>query len=49
VNLKSELEIMLLHEKLDLVYEKQREELLGIQKDQLKLLAEVIQKKTLSP
>jgi uncharacterized membrane protein len=49
VNLKSELEIMLLHEKLDLVYEKQRAELLESQKDQLKLLAEVIQKKTLSP
>jgi uncharacterized membrane protein len=49
VNLKSELEIMLLHEKLDLVYEKQRVELLESQKDQLKLLAEVIQKKGLSP
>jgi len=49
VNLKSELEIMLLHEKLDLVYEKQRTELLESQKDQLKLLAEVIQKKGLSP
>jgi uncharacterized membrane protein len=49
VNLKSELEIMLLHEKLDLVFEKQRVELLEIQKDQLKLLTEVIQKKTLSP
>lgn len=49
VNLKSELEIMLLHEKLDLVYEKQRVELLESQKDQLKLLVEVLQKKTLSP
>ena len=49
VNLKSELEIMLLHEKLDQVYEKQRVEWLEIQKDQLKVLAEMIQKKTASP
>jgi uncharacterized membrane protein len=49
VNLKSELEIMLLHEKLDLVYQKQRVELLESQKDQLKLLAEVIQKGALGP
>jgi uncharacterized membrane protein len=39
VNLKAELEIMLLHEKIDLLREKQWDELLQIQKDQLKLLA----------
>ena len=39
VNLKAELEIMLLHEKLDLLREKQWQELLEIQKEQLKLLA----------
>lgn len=38
VNLKAELEIMLLNEKLDLLREKQWEELLEIQKEQLKLL-----------
>ena len=39
VNLKAELEIMLLHEKFDLLREKQWEELLVIQKEQLKLLS----------
>jgi uncharacterized membrane protein len=39
VNLKAELEIMLLHEKLDLLREKQWEELLRLQNEQLKLLA----------
>jgi uncharacterized membrane protein len=39
VNLKAELDIMLLHEKLDLLREKQWEELLAIQKEQLELLA----------
>lgn len=39
VNLKAELDIMLLHEKLDLLREKQWKELLAIQKEQLKLLA----------
>jgi uncharacterized membrane protein len=38
VNLKAELEIMLLHEKLDALREKQWEELLAIQKQQLNLL-----------
>ena len=37
VNLKVELEIMLLHEKIDVLREKQWEELLEIQKEQLKL------------
>ncbi|MGA0610170.1 DUF1003 domain-containing protein [Caldimonas sp. KR1-144] len=39
VNLKAELEIMLLHEKLDLLREQQWNELLQIQKEQLTLLA----------
>ena len=39
VNLKAELEIMLLHEKLDQLREHQWGELLEIQKEQLKLLA----------
>ena len=38
VNLKAELEIMLLHDKLDLLREKQWEELLVLQQEQLKLL-----------
>lgn len=39
VNLKAELEIMLLHEKIDLLREKQWDELLVTQKQQLELLA----------
>lgn len=39
VNLKSELEIMLLHDKLDGLREKQWRELLAIQEEQLALLA----------
>jgi uncharacterized membrane protein len=39
VNLKAELEIMLLHEKLDLLREKQWAELLRLQNEQLELLA----------
>jgi uncharacterized membrane protein len=35
VNLKAELEIMLLHEKMDLIRESQWAELLAIQKDQI--------------
>ena len=41
VNLKAELEILLLHEKIDLLREKQWDELLLIQKEQLRLLAAV--------
>lgn len=44
VNLKAELEIMLLHEKVDLLREKQWTELINIQKDQLKLLENLIEK-----
>jgi uncharacterized membrane protein len=46
VNLKAELEIMLLHEKVDLLREGQWGELLAIQKEQLKLLSVLIEKKT---
>jgi uncharacterized membrane protein len=49
VNLKAELDIMRLHEKLDRLRETQWEELLAIQKEQLELLSTLIQKKTLSP
>jgi len=41
VNLKAELEIMLLHEKVDLLREGQWSELLVIQKEQLKLLGDL--------
>jgi len=43
VNLKAELEIMLLHEKLDLLREGQWGELLAIQKEQLGLLRDLIE------
>jgi uncharacterized membrane protein len=48
VNLKAELEIMLLHEKMDLLREGQWGELLTIQKQQLELLASLIEKKTVA-
>jgi len=48
VNLKAELEIMLLHEKIDLLRENQWNELLGIQKEQMKLLAALSEAKTLT-
>ena len=46
VNLKAELEIMLLHDKLDLLREGQWGELLAIQKQQLQLLSDLINKET---
>ena len=46
VNLKAELEIMLLHEKIDLLREKQWAELLEMQQDQLKLLAALAEAKS---
>ena len=49
VNLKAELEIMLLHEKLDLLREKQWDELLQIQKEQLNLLAGMAGQATRQP
>lgn len=45
VNLKAELEIMLLHEKVDLLREGQWSELLAIQKEQLRLLGTLMEKK----
>lgn len=45
VNLKAELEIMLLHDKIDLLRETQWSELLEIQKEQLKLLTAMVGKK----
>jgi uncharacterized membrane protein len=42
VNLKSELEIMALHEKIDLLREKQWGELLSIQQEQLQLISQLI-------
>lgn len=48
VNLKAELEIMLLHEKMDSLREGQWSELLAIQKEQLQLLRNLIEKKPLA-
>jgi uncharacterized membrane protein len=41
-NLKAELEIMALHEKIDVLREKQWKELIAIQQDQLRLLGQLI-------
>jgi hypothetical protein len=43
------LEILLLHEKIDGLREQQWEELLGIQKEQLTLLATLIEKNAKAP
>ena len=43
VNLKAELEIMALHEKIDLLREKQWSELISIQQEQLRLLSQLIE------
>jgi uncharacterized membrane protein len=48
VNLKAELEIMLLHEKIDHLRERQWDELLALQEKQLSLLAALIEKGRLS-
>jgi uncharacterized membrane protein len=45
VNLKAELEIMMLHEKMDLLREKQWLELMTIQTEQIKLLSGLIEQK----
>ncbi|MHB1016141.1 MAG: DUF1003 domain-containing protein [Desulfurivibrionaceae bacterium] len=45
VNLKAELEIMMLHEKVDSLRESQWSELLAIQKEQLRLLGDLQEKK----
>ncbi len=44
VNLKVELDIMLLHEKVDLLRKTQRGELMEIQREQLKLLSDLVAK-----
>lgn len=49
VNLKAELDIMLLHEKMDLLREVQWKELLSIQSEQIALIQGLIEKKTLNP
>jgi uncharacterized membrane protein len=41
VNLKAELEIMALHEKIDLLREKQWNELMAVQQDQIKQLEQL--------
>jgi uncharacterized membrane protein len=43
VNLKAELEIMALHEKIDLLREKQWSELISMQQKQLRLLSQLIE------
>ncbi|KAF0123861.1 MAG: hypothetical protein FD151_61 [bacterium] len=43
VNLKAELEIMALHEKIDLLREKQWSELISIQQEQLRLISQLIE------
>jgi len=43
VNLKAELEIMALHEKVDLLRKKQWAELISIQQEQLKLLGQLVE------
>ncbi len=45
VNLKAELEIILLHEKIDLLRESQWDELLALQTEQLRLLGDLTEKK----
>ena len=42
INLKAELEIMALHEKIDLLRDKQWSELISIQKEQLTLLSQLV-------
>ncbi|HSV52767.1 MAG TPA: DUF1003 domain-containing protein [Burkholderiaceae bacterium] len=48
VNLKAELEIMLLHEKIDVLREKQWEELIALQQRQLQLLSNLAVEKGLA-
>jgi uncharacterized membrane protein len=42
INLKAELDIMLLHEKMDLLREKQWQELISLQREQLQLLSSLL-------
>jgi uncharacterized membrane protein len=48
VNLKTELEIMLLHQKIDLFREGQWGELLAIQTEQMKLLGDLMENGTVA-
>ena len=43
VNLKAELEIMVIHEKIDLLREKQWSELISMQQEQLSLLGQLME------
>jgi len=45
VNLKAELEIMSLHQKMDALRERQWEELMALQKEQLRMLTELMDRK----
>ena len=49
VNLKAEMDIRLLHEKIDQLREQQWGELLAIEKEQLEILSTLIQRKAISP
>jgi uncharacterized membrane protein len=49
VNLKAELEIMLLHDKVDQLREEQWRELLALQSEQLKLLQDLLRAKNATP
>ncbi|MDP3310015.1 MAG: DUF1003 domain-containing protein, partial [Polaromonas sp.] len=49
VNLKAELEIMLLHEKVDLLREGQWGELLAIQQEQIRLMTQLLGKAHQTP
>lgn len=49
VNLKAELDIMLLHEKMDQLRERQWEDLLAIQQKQLSILADLTKKRSPAP
>jgi uncharacterized membrane protein len=49
VNLKAELEIIGLHEKVDLLREHQWDELIALQQEQLKLLSQLIANKSKEP
>ena len=43
VNLKAELEIMSLHQKLDMLRQEQRSELLAVQQDQIGILRQLVE------
>ena len=49
INLKAELEIMSLHQKLDLLREQQWEELIAMQQEQIRLMTQLLKKGNLNP